>query len=94
VSGEGLVAFGVEDLLPLAEKVLGDVERAGGLGEGVAFVGDQLDGSGLELSGIRASGSCHRGPPESEFTLLSGCPPLVGSFSCGISSPSVSAVWV
>ena len=55
MSGEGLVAFGVEDLLPLAEKVLGDVERAGGLGEGVAFVGDQLDGSGLELSGERLS---------------------------------------
>ncbi len=42
--GEGLVALGFEGLLPGAEEGLVDAERAGGLGHGVALLGDQLGG--------------------------------------------------
>src|SRR5436305_6788493 len=63
VSGEGLVAFLVEGLLPGAEQRLADVQGAGGLGHGVALLGDQLDGLDLELAGVAASLSRRCGPP-------------------------------
>ena len=78
MSGEGLVALVLECLLPGAEEGLVDAEGAGGLGDGVALLGDELDRLGLELGGVGASRSRHDGPPKSEFTLLTGCPPFVG----------------
>ena len=63
VAGEGLFALVVEGLLPVAEEVLAEAKGAGGLGNGVALLGDELDGLDLELGGVGASRSCHAGPP-------------------------------
>jgi hypothetical protein len=60
---EGLVALGLEGLLPGAEEGLVDAEGACRLGDEVALLGDELDGLGLELGGVGALGSCHAGPP-------------------------------
>jgi hypothetical protein len=51
VAGEGLVPLGFPGLLPGAEQGLVDAEGAGGLGNGVAALGDELDRLGLELGG-------------------------------------------
>ena len=55
VAGEGGVALVLEGVLPGAEEGLGDVEGVGRLLEGVALLGDELDGVGLELAGVGAS---------------------------------------
>src|SRR4029453_6792035 len=81
VAGEGLVALGLQGLLPRTEEGLVDAEGACSLGDGVALLGDELDRLGLELRGVGASRSRHDGPPKSEVTLLTGCPPVVGSSS-------------
>src|SRR5438874_797861 len=78
LAGESIGTLGLEGLLPGAEDGHVDAEGAGGLGDGVALLGDELDGLGHELGGVGASRSCHAGPPKSEFTLLTGCPPFVG----------------
>ena len=53
-------------------------QRTSGLGDGVALFSDKLDSLDLELAGVGASDFYHDGPPKSEFTLLTGCPPFVG----------------
>jgi hypothetical protein len=58
-----LVALLVHGLLPGAEQGFVDAEGAGGLGDGVALLGDELDRLGLELGGVDAPLSCHDGPP-------------------------------
>jgi hypothetical protein len=52
VSGEGLLALGLQRLLPVAEEVLAEAEGACRLGEGIALVGDELDRLGFELRGV------------------------------------------
>src|SRR5262245_20452258 len=78
MTGEGLFAPRFESLFPVANEIVVEAEAACGLGDGVALLGDELDGLRFELRGVGASRSCHVGPPKSEFTLLSGCPPFVG----------------
>src|SRR5262245_63507558 len=78
MTGEGLFAPRFESLFPVANEIVVEAEAACGLGEGVALLGDELDGLRFELRGVGASRSCHVEPPKSEFTLLSGCPPFVG----------------
>ena len=78
MSGESLFALVLKCLLPGADEVLVQAERASGLNDGVALFGDELDGLDLELAGVGASDFCHNGPPKSEFTLLTRCPPFVG----------------
>jgi hypothetical protein len=78
VAREGLVALGIEVVLPLAEQALGDAEVGGGLGEAASLLGDELDGFDLELAGERASGFAQVGPPRDEFTLCSVRSPFVG----------------
>ena len=61
-------------------------QRTSGLGDGVALFSDKLDSLDLELAGVGASDFYHDGPPKSEFTLLTGCPPFVGrSITCSMS---------
>ena len=83
MAGEGLVALGLERLLPGAEEGVVDAEGAGRLGDGVALLGDELDRLGLELGGVGAPPSRQDGPPKSESTLLTGCPPFVGRSRLG-----------
>src|SRR5262245_21006656 len=78
MTGEGLFAPRFESLFPVANEIVVEAEAACGLGDGVALLGDELDGLRFEFRGVGASRSCHVGPPKSEFTLLSGCPPFVG----------------
>jgi hypothetical protein len=67
--GELAVAEGValalilHGLLPVADEVLAEAEGACGPGDGVALLGDELDGLRLELEGVGASRPCHAGPP-------------------------------
>ena len=64
LAGEGVLALVEERWLPIADEVLAEAEGACGLGDGVALLGDELDGRGLEFGGVSASGSCHDGPPQ------------------------------
>ena len=84
MAGEGLLALGLEGLLPGAEERLVDAEGACGLGDGVAPLGDEFDRLGLELGGVGAPLACQVGPPTSEFTLLTGCPLIVGKSSLAL----------
>ena len=59
LTGEGVDALIVEGLLPVADEVLADAEGASSLGDGVALLGDELDGLDLELRGVGASRSWH-----------------------------------
>ena len=63
MAGKGLVALALEGLLPGAEERLVDAEGAGGLGDGVALLGDELDRLNLELGGVGTPLSRHDGPP-------------------------------
>jgi hypothetical protein len=81
LSGEGLLALWLECLLPGADEVFVQAEGSSGLGDGVAFFGNELDSLDLELTAVEASDFCHNGPPKSKFTLLTGCPPFVGRSS-------------
>jgi hypothetical protein len=78
LSGKRLLALFVEGLLPGADEVLVQAEGSSGLGDGVAFFGDELDSFDLELTAVDASDFCPDGPPKSEFTPLTECPPFVG----------------
>src|SRR5262249_47012597 len=80
VAGEGLIALGLEGGLPGAEESFADVEGAGGLRDGVALLGDELDRLDLELAGVAPSLPGHGGPPEGKFTPLTWCPPFLGRF--------------
>jgi hypothetical protein len=64
VPGKGLVALGFQGLLPGTEEGFVDAEGAGGLGDGVALLGDELDRLGFELRGVGAPLLRHDGPPE------------------------------
>jgi hypothetical protein len=55
--------LGFERLLPVADEVVVEAEGARGLGDGVALLGDELDGLRLELRGVGVSHSGHDGPP-------------------------------
>src|SRR5262245_45415741 len=59
----GLVALGFPGPPPVADRVLIDAEGAGGLGDGVALLGDELSGVRLRLVGGGASLCGHDGPP-------------------------------
>jgi len=60
---EGIGALAFEGVFPGADEVSVEAEGAGGLGEGVALLGHELDGLGLEFRSVDASFSCHAGPP-------------------------------
>ena len=60
---ESLVALGFESLFPVADEVVLDTERAGRLGDGVAVLGDELNGLRLEFGCVGTSHSSHDGPP-------------------------------
>src|SRR5262249_11090171 len=87
VAGEGLVALGLEGGLPGAEERFADVEGPGGLRDGVALLGGELDRLDLELAGVAASVPGHGGPPEGKFTALTWCPPFLGRFSWASGRP-------
>src|SRR5205823_2576231 len=57
--------------------------------DGVAPLGDEPNGFGLELGGVGASRSGHRWTSRGEFTPLTGCPLSVGKSRLG-SSPTTS----
>src|SRR5581483_7783809 len=78
LAGERLAALGRQGLPPVADQVLADAEGPRGLGDGVALLGDEPDGFGLELRGVGASRSRHRWTSQGEFTPLTGCPLFVG----------------
>ena len=81
MAGEGLIALGIELLLPVAKERFTDAEALSRFGKRVALNRDELHGREFEVAGIVASRSRHDGSPLSEFTLLSGCPPFVGRFT-------------
>src|SRR5262245_43957135 len=78
MAGEGVFALGFEGLLPVAEEVVLDAAGACGLGDGVALLGNELNGLGLELGGVGASRSRHCWTSQGDYTPLTGCPPFVG----------------
>ena len=61
--GKACSPWACESLLPVADEVVVETEGAGGLGDGVALLGDELDGLRLELGSVGASRSSHDGPP-------------------------------
>ena len=93
VAGEGLRALLLEGLLPGTEQGLSDVQGAGRLRHGVAFLRDQFDCLDLELVRVTASLSRHDGPPGCSLHRYLGvhhswggsraidAPPYFGSFS-------------
>src|SRR2546423_8402437 len=91
VAGEGVFALGFEGVLPVADEVLAEAEGAGGLGDGVALLGDELNGLRLELGGVGASRSRHCRTSQGDCTPLTGCPPFVGKSRsrCRHSTPVV-----
>ena len=54
-AGEGLWALGLHRLFPGAEEIVAESEGACSLGDGVALLGDELDGLGFELGSVDAS---------------------------------------
>src|SRR5262249_29167257 len=78
VSGKGVLAVGLQGLLPVADEVLVEAKAAGGLGDGVALLADELDGLGLDLGGESASLPRHDGRPR---VILN--PYLSEHHSCG-----------
>ena len=78
VAGKGVLALSFEGVLPVADKVLAQAEGACGLGDGVALLGDEFDGLGLELRGVGTSCSCHCWTSQGDCTPLTECPPFVG----------------
>src|SRR5262249_45876269 len=81
--GEGALTLGFEGTLPVADEVLADAEGACGLGDGVALLGDELDGLGLELGGVVASCAWHFWTSQGDCTPLTGCPRIVGKSTVG-----------
>src|SRR5262249_34162637 len=75
---EGVFAPVLEGLVPVANQVLVDAQRAGGLSEGIALLGHKLDGLVLELRGVSTSFSYHEWTSKGEYTLLTECPLFVG----------------
>jgi hypothetical protein len=73
-----MFAVVVEGLLPVADEIVVDAQRACGLGDGITLLGDELDGLGLELRGVNTSRSSHCWTSQGDYTLLTGCPPFVG----------------
>ena len=69
-----MFALCVEGVLPVADAVLAEAEGACGLGDGVALLGDELDGFRLELRGVGAPCSCHCWTSQGDCTPLTGCP--------------------
>ena len=55
LSWEGVVALGLECLVPAPQEVLADVEPASGLGDGELLLGNHLDRSELELGSVGGS---------------------------------------
>ena len=55
MAGEGVFALGFQGALPVADQVLVDAEGTRCLGDGVALLGDELDGFRLELRRVGAS---------------------------------------
>jgi hypothetical protein len=47
------LALGFESLLPVADEIVSESKGACGLSDGVALLGDELDGLCLELGGCR-----------------------------------------
>src|SRR5579871_463226 len=77
-AGEGLFTLSFEGLLPVADKVLADAEGTCGLGDGVALLGDELDGLRLELWSVGASRFRHSWTSQGDYTPLTGCPRFMG----------------
>jgi hypothetical protein len=71
-------ALGFEGLPPVADEVVAEAEGACGLGDGVALLGDELNGLRLELGGVGASRSGQCWTSQGDCTPLTGCPPFVG----------------
>src|SRR6516164_4497383 len=81
VSWKGVLAFVLKGLLPVADEVVVEAERACGLGDGIALLGNEFDRLGLELRSVDTLRSCHCWTSQGDYTPLTGCPPFVGKSS-------------
>jgi hypothetical protein len=81
MAGAGVLALGLEGVLPVADEVLAEAEGASSLGDRVALLSDELNGLRLELGGVGTSRSRHCWTSQGDCTPLTGCSPFVGKSS-------------